>query len=116
MLIGSMDVTKSLNVGKYVHIVNPDPIQVQTGDIIGFTFRGTNPIPYDHSFHCGTHGMIRFKAKASTNVGSSHSFPTKEDENLGCRLYSLYAEIETISKTLQCGTSIIQPYVIIPQP
>ena len=98
MLVGSVDVTTILYTGKYVPIQNPTPVQVLAGDLIGFTFKGKNPIPYDHTFHCSTHGGIKFRPEYSTNVGEIYSFPVKNDENMLCRMYSLYAELTVASK------------------
>ena len=89
-----MDASSALVEDGKVTLVNPHLIHVESGDLLGFSFTNGNPIPYDSTYHCDHHGKVVFRQNTTVPVGGIVSMITKDDAQLGCRLYSLFAKVE----------------------
>ena len=98
-----MDVSNALKDDSEVTVVDPQLIHVQSGDLIGFAFKKGNPIPYDHSFKCGHHGRVAYSKNTTVPVGGIISFIDKNDDQLGCRLFSLFVKIEVQGMHVICS-------------
>ena len=97
MLVGEIAVTP--NRTGVVKVQEPHHrVRVLPGDVIGMSFSGRNPIPYDYSFFCERHHNVIYRKRAYAKVGTIHTFYEQVDGRYTCRLYALYVKIQPESK------------------
>ena len=75
-------------------------VRVEPGDVIGLSFSGPNPVPFDYSFFCDHHNRVIYRKRAQANVGSVHTFNEQNDASFSCRLYSVFVKIQPESMFL----------------
>ena len=77
--------------GKHkVEVPESRRLRVQPGDVLGVSFPEKNPIPFDTSVQCLSHGIV-WSPYQEGQANSPSQFYTKDGL---CRVYSLYAIVE----------------------
>ncbi len=99
-------VFKGLRPGRHdVTLNSRERIDFEAGDVFGVTFTRFNPIPFDatETQHCDVtagDAMHINNPPPSLKIGDIYTFQRKEMKRNPCRLYSLFAKMETASELL----------------
>ncbi len=94
-------VFKGLRPGRHDVILNArERIDFQAGDVFGVMFSRFNPIPFDTTARCHDmeEALYMDNPPPSVHAGDVYTFEKKDRKEGLCKLYSLFANLETASE------------------